>query len=435
MRGVKPTEGIINVADYIAHVENIGTETEDWQPAFQAAIEAACREIRPIYVPAGEYRIRKAIEILPVKEPRNVLEHNELHIFGDGKYHSIISQQVPEENGINWTGPAYENSCNFGHLSHISITGNAVNGDSIGLNIKWHNYFAMDYVYVQGFKCGVYAEGWSSRFVNSTIRRCGGTGIYAGGVGTFNDCIIRDCNFNGEAIAFYMPNRGFGNRIEGCCFEVCSKAAIYLGGTMELGEYPFSVESFTINNCYFEKDGYNTGVEGEAFKKVPLPPVKGPVSTIHLDHGCAQITIHDCNFFRSWAADRKPGEYKLAEYPLISVAYCRTGHIYDNVLNGAIELRATCETPEGTDPLVSALVVENNRFRDVTDPLVEEAPGLIEQAISQHSVFRMIPRITCQGSPVGQVRPQCLGDEILDTENNTWYKAVGPQNTDWVPLN
>ena len=149
---------------------------------------------------------------------------------------------------------------------------------------------------------------------------------------------------------------------------------------MELGEHPFSVESFTINNCYFEANGYSN---------VPFLPVVGPVSTIHLDHGCAQITIHDCSFCRSWAADRKPGEYKLAEYPLISIAYCRNGHIYDNVLNGAIELRAACETPEGTAPVISELVVENNRFRVVTEPLVEEEPGLIEQAISQHSVFRM----------------------------------------------
>ena len=418
---MKPTAGAIKVTDYVGHVVGIGTDGEDWQPAFQAAIEAASREIRPVYVPAGEYKIRKAIEILPVAQPRNVIDHNEVRLFGDGKYHSIISQQVATENGINWTGPAYANPCNFGHLSHLTIRGDAIGGESVGLNIKWHNRFAMDYVYIQGFKYGVHAEGWSSRFVNSTIRWCGGAGIYAGGLGTFNDCIVRDCYFSRDVVGLRMPNRGFGNRIEGCAFEKCSKAAIYLGG----GEDPSGVESFTINNCYFEQNGYTN---------VSLLPVEGPVSTIHLDHGCAQVTIHDCNFFLPWAPDRKPGEHKLSDIPLISIAHCRTGHVYDNILNGAIQLRGACESPADAQPVVCELIVENNRFRDVAEPLIEEKPGLIEQALLQHSVFRMVRRTRCEGSPVGSVRPQRLGDEIMDTQTKTWYKAVGPKDTDWVPL-
>ena len=418
---MKPTEGVIRVTDYAGHVAGLGTDLEDWQPAFQAAIEAASKEIRPIYVPAGEYRIRKAIEILPVTQPQNVIEHNEIRLFGDGKYHSIISQQVATENGINWTGPAYAKPCNFGHLSHLAIRADAIGGESIGLNIKWHNRFAMDYVYIQGFRYGVHAEGWSSRFVNSTIRWCGGAGIYAGGIGTFNDCIIRDCYFSRDVVAFRMPNRGFGNRIEGSAFESCSKAAIYLGG----GEDPLGVESFTISNCYFEQNGYTN---------VPLLPVEGPVSTIRLDHGCSQITIHDCNFFRPWAPDRKPGENKLSDCPLISIAFCKTGHIYDNLLNGAIQLSGACESPEGAEAVVSGLIVENNRFRDVAEPLTQDKPGLIERALLQNSVFSMVRRSGCKGSPVGCVRPQRLGDEIMDTETRTWYKAVGPKNTDWVPL-
>ncbi len=426
---MKPPEGVINVTDYVADVENPGTDKEDWQPAFQKAIEVAQQELRPLYVPAGEYKTRQPIVIVPVKrELTRSGWHCGLRVFGDGHNLSVISQQVETENVIDWTGLTYRESAYGGHLSHIGLR-----GGKTALNIKWHNNFTLESCYIHGpMEYGIHAEGWSSRFLNSGIRWCRKAGIYAGGVGTFNNCIIRDCYFSRNGIGFHMPNRGFGNRIEGCAFEKCAKAAIYLGGTMELGKHPFSVESFTINNCYFEQNGYSN---------VSFLPVEGPVSTIHLDHGCAQITIHDCNFFLPWAADRKPGEDKIAECPAISIAYCRTGHIYDNVLNGAIQLRAACETPAGTDPLVSALVVENNRFRmaepgmGVTEPLVEEEPGLIEQAISQHSVFRMVPRITCEGSPVGQVRPQCLGDEILDTESNTWYKASGPTVNDWVPLN
>ena len=67
--------------------------------------------------------------------------------------------------------------------------------------------------------------------------------------------------------------------------------------------------------------------------------------------------------------------------------------------------------------------------------LAEEEPGLIDKALSRNCTLRVARTRTCQGSPIGKERPEAFGDEILDTESNTWYKAVGPKNTDWVPLN
>ena len=38
------------------------------------------------------------------------------------------------------------------------------------------------------------------------------------------------------------------------------------------------------------------------------------------------------------------------------------------------------------------------------------------------------------GAPGGSVTPQYLGEIVLDTTNNTNWKAVGPVNTDWVAM-
>lgn len=135
----------IDVTDFADAVVDRGGEMEDWRPAFQAAIALARQEMRPIYVPAGEYKIRRPITILPVKEPQNVTQRNAIRIAGDGQNHTIISQQVETENVIDWTGLTYEEPCNFGHISDVGLVGGA-----IALNIKWHNYFTMDSCYIHG---------------------------------------------------------------------------------------------------------------------------------------------------------------------------------------------------------------------------------------------------------------------------------------------
>ena len=56
-------------------------------------------------------------------------------------------------------------------------------------------------------------------------------------------------------------------------------------------------------------------------------------------------------------------------------------------------------------------------------------------AFNSGSAFRLRRRPTCEGSPVGKVQPECIGDEILDTKARKWYKATGPRKGDWSAMN
>ena len=402
----RPTVGPINVRSFLEHVVNPGSEQEDWQPAFQRAIEVAQRGIRPILVPAGVYKIRKAIRITPVprEDKRNPFGFHALRIVGEGRHQTSIVQQVDTENVIDWTGLEYKNPCNHGELAHIGI-----GGGKIGLNIKWHNYFSLDTCYIHGCKeYGIYAEGWSSRFRNSIIRWCFEAGIWAGV--HFNNCVIRDCYFSRDGIGIHFMG-GYGNRIEGCGLEVCAKAAIFVRGG----------NSLTINNCYFEGNGYK-GKHKDLFN------VQGWANTIHLDYSCTHVNVHD-NIFRA-NLDQ--------EGACLSICYTIKCHVYDNTFHNTtngIKLRPNCETNRGAKPHFGQLIVERNSFTNVKNPLLEDKPGLIELALSQGSAFRLRRKATCEGCPVAAVRPECIGDEILDLKAKKWYKAVGPKTTDWVPLN
>ena len=114
----------INLLDYKALVTNVGTETEDWQPAFRQAIEAAQNKRAPLYVPAGDYRIRQAIQVPPPKGPKNLLGYPvPLRIVGDGSRLSVIQQQVESENVIDWSGPSYKESLANGSIQDVALAG------------------------------------------------------------------------------------------------------------------------------------------------------------------------------------------------------------------------------------------------------------------------------------------------------------------------
>jgi hypothetical protein len=403
------TSHVVAVPRFLERVIDRGGEMEDWQPAFQAAIEVAQDEGKPLYVPPGEYKIRQAISIIPDRP---------LRIFGDGRYQSIISQQVDTENCVDWTALAYEDLAVYGALDCMRLT-----GGNITLNIKWHNHFVMTSCRIDGAKsAGIHAEGWSNRFLNSDIRWCAGYGIYGGEGGHVNNVVVRDCYIGRCGIGIYL-NGANGSRIEGTCFEA-SNSGIFLG----------PVQNITINNCYFEGVGSSElnpqYMEDGRLKYVDGYPGEPPFNNIHTDY-CRQVTIHD-NIFRG--QHDKDGAY-------ISITVLVNGHIYDNQVQGSqsfVKLTWDSKTRRGKPYSTSRLenvVVENNGYLNVEDLLVEEEGGLIEKAIANQSVFRMRPRIAYGGSPVGNIQPQCLGDEILDTETNTWYKANGPTTSDWVALN
>ena len=73
-------------------------------------------------------------------------------------------------------------------------------------------------------------------------------------------------------------------------------------------------------------------------------------------------------------------------------------------------------------------------MENVENALVEEQDGLAERAMTRGSAFRLSAKRECEGNPKGKLQPECIGEEILDVKNKTWYKSVGPTSADWIPL-
>ena len=55
--------GYVSVSDFEQFAKDRGTENEDWQPAFQNALEACGEKGATLFVPCGVYKIRKAIQV------------------------------------------------------------------------------------------------------------------------------------------------------------------------------------------------------------------------------------------------------------------------------------------------------------------------------------------------------------------------------------
>ena len=352
------TDGVVNVTDYADLVIDPGGEAEDWQPAFQAAAAQAYETGMALYVPAGKFLIRKAIDLTPPPADKRPFLWQSIRLIGAGQWRSIISQESEDQNCVDWSGPTYKESTSHGRLEDICLRG----GVTV-LNVKWHNHFVMDTCYIEGgSQYGVHAEGWSSRFLNSTIRWATVAGFYGGG--HFNNCIIRDCYFSRDGIGILL-NGVHGSRIEGCGLESCARAAIYVRYTRGL----------TISNSYFEGNGYRLP-DRFPFEEVP--------NTITLDRNCLSVMIHD-NIFRLNRDD---------EGGIIAIADLTHGHIYDNLFYNynpslyGILLRGTAETKPELPTSISDVIVEGNHFTELlAKPLAEDTPGVLDRAVEAGCEF------------------------------------------------
>lgn len=350
-------DGVINIRDFAEHAVDVGTDQENWQPAFQEALKLAADGQRPIYVPAGEYKIRRAITIRPVERPGGGWYHGP-RIYGDGMYQSRIAQEVDSENCIDWTGEIYENSAKNGQIERIWL-----NGGRITLNLKWHNAFKLEACRVSGAsEYGIYTEGWSSRFLNSVIRRCGEAGFY--GRAHYNNAVIRDCYFSRCKIGALIHG-GHGSRISGSGFEQCFQNGVDLR----------NVKGFTIADTYFEGNG---NLDTDQFE------VRSPANMVEIGFNCWRINIHD-SIFRA-QGDPNGG--------MIAISDVKGAHIYDNlfwinrpVQNGILLLEESHYRPDW-DNQITDLVVENNTARNVKSLLTEQVQGLVEKARQNGSSFQ-----------------------------------------------
>jgi hypothetical protein len=264
--------GYVSVSDYEQFVVDRGTETEDWQPAFQKALEACGEKGATLFVPCGVYHIRKAIQVPEVEVIKGFMNPGRMTIQGAGRFQSVIQQDVDTENVLDWSGATYKGSYAGGTLKDICLQ-----GGKTCLNIKWHNQFNLDNCYIAGAEeDGIYAEGWSSRFRNAIIRHCKGAGIRA--TAHFNDIVIRDCYLSRDKIGIDLGS-GNGVRLIGIGIESCSDSAIAVRNT----------SSVSIRDCYFE---------GNAHPEVNYLGEKGPTfpNVVHLDAYANNVVITGCIF-------------------------------------------------------------------------------------------------------------------------------------------
>lgn len=316
----------VNVLDFRSRVVDLGKDTEDWQPAFQSAIEKAFATSRVVYVPAGRYPIYKCITIWA--EPTGAFISSTLSLVGDSRFVTTIQQKSPDENVIDWTGHKYEESLSAGTMEKLCLA-----GGKIGLNMKWHNQFTMRACYVVGAsEAGIHAEGWSNRFLDILVRHCYNIGFK--GRAHFNDITIRDGYFSRCGVGLWLVS-AHGVRVDGIGFEHCANTAIYTRASTAV----------SIVSCYFEGDGMGN-------KRVV--PGWGFPSSIAIDDRNLSVLIQGC-IFRGTA--RGAGHVRLAgcengaiRNNLFQIHYDEAGVMLANASYKDYPFRA------------KSVIVENNNF-------------------------------------------------------------------------
>lgn len=363
-----PLTNYVVLTDFADQALNVGGEEEDWQPAFQAALLVALDKGQPLFVPAGTYEIRKAIEVEHGNKPSLFLNPKRIQILGAGPVHSIIKQTNEKENAINWSAKTYKESLKGGALRDIAITG----GD-ITLNIRWHNHFYMNNCYISGaMTYGIFAEGWSSRFSDTTVRWCRVAGMR--GSGHFNNIKIDGFYFNRNSRALELIG-GNGVFISDTGFENNSATAIYIQNTSKV----------VISECYYEGNGHNKGPD-------ILDAGLGYPSSIHVDGVPSSLVIQN-NIFRG-------GEgYDRAKQ--INLVACEGAIIRGNLFSNCFVAINIVDESHSTQKHIGALtgIRVNDNTLETRDKvlklrngvtgvfLTEDVKGLIEKAIENGSVF------------------------------------------------
>lgn len=371
------------LTDYKDKAVDVGGETEDWQPAFQAALAVAVEEGRPLYVPVGKYLIRKAIDITHGGNPGQFLNSQKVLLIGAGPDHSVIQQMTETENCINWSGPTYKESIAGGAIRDI-----ALGGGDITLNIRWHNYFNMNNCYIAGAKTfGIYAEGWSSRFNDSIVRWCQGAGFRAGA--HFNDIKIDGFYFSRNSRSIELIG-GNGIFIRDSGFENSSASAIFIQNTSKV----------VITECYFESNSYPDGPKH-------LDNGKGYPNTIHVDGIPSSLVISN-NIFR--------GGKGYGNANQIGLVACESAIIRANLFSNcfvAIKLIEKSHTSQKTiGTLTGIRVYENtietrNNVRKLREGvegifMAEDKEGLITAAVDNGSKFEEALLITKKNTYEGE---------------------------------
>lgn len=59
---------------------------------------------------------------------------------------------------------------------------------------------------------------------------------------------------------------------------------------------------------------------------------------------------------------------------------------------------------------------------------------LLEPSVDQGTKVDVMGYVTSAGDPTGTLLPNFIGEECLDTVNNSWYRSHGVAAADWKKL-
>lgn len=268
---LKAHVSVHNVRDFGA----AGDGTTDDSPAFGAALAAAAATPKPVYVPAGTYRLASRVV--------SDLQGSGLHLFGDGKGVSeILNRGFLLENGdgltvrdLAFSGVTTFSCLQVTNCGEISLDGILVRGSTQGFQLSgcWHasvtgnSFQDVDYSGVRLNKTGDQPENAcrhvriiGNHFENVTIVGSNGHGALGftadGGAAAHDDIVIANNTVDGcpsgVGIIGDGPCTGYtvvGNRLIGSGAQ--SLEGITLGET---------VDAIVANNHVDGRGGWVSGI-------------------------------------------------------------------------------------------------------------------------------------------------------------------------------
>eukprot|EP01050_Picozoa_sp_SAG11_P012970 SAG11_NODE_1482_length_4830_cov_6.200380_2_plen_740_part_00 len=246
-----------------------GDGVSDDQPGLQAAIDAAQRSARTLWLPAGRYRVNRTLIVNPFRHDVRDSEFKPLRLLGEGEIATTIVAGRPLDTVLDilpCTKPVTHSST--GHsLEHLTVDSadSAVGGPPTGLGGKaLANYSIRAVATTRTWLIRVHAtgaaiagvflsHGWSNRLLSCRLSNNPGSGLHM--VAALNNVVVANSlieqNGAGPNGSAHHPgiviDRGIQVSLRGNTIE----------GNHGPGVVANSVNGLSVTECYFESNNYN----------------------------------------------------------------------------------------------------------------------------------------------------------------------------------
>ena len=252
-----------NVLDYGA----VGDGTTDSTAAFQAAIEAAQGTAKPVYVPAGIYKITDTLDV-----------YNGTQILGDTNFSypqgygrpvnaTTISFEPTTAKPLfdySWKTPPAPTFVFHTGMKNLFITGNSTATATYGMKLNGVIYGNFQNIVFEGFNVGFYCYGTiNCRFQNCMVTGAGYVCVdYAGQAETTD--VWEQCSFFGSPVGVRFNGPAVGVRFNSCLWE---QIAFY---GMDVSS---RCQSIMVSNAYCEDVPYGASppADGCMFRVGQVP--------------------------------------------------------------------------------------------------------------------------------------------------------------------